>query len=160
MLDPRKSSELCIFFAQKNDIINLLICDNKAFSVCWWRWCDVVWSKAPEQLLNGSCGQIVFSTETGAALTPVKTSSPQRCHLHGLCVLLGVVGLGGGGVGEGVLCDHGHLGGSWAIGVVVPLLWPLVLIVAMSWLGWILWWHRGDDGTTFRLFVRTSLHQD
>lgn len=56
-------------------------------------------------------------------------------YLHGLHVLLGVVGLGGGGVGEGVLCDHGDLGGGGAVGaveVVVLLLGPLVLVVAVS----------------------------
>ncbi len=57
MLDPRKSSELCFFFAQKNDIINLLICDNKAFSVCWWRSCSVIESSrtATKWILWSDC---------------------------------------------------------------------------------------------------------
>lgn len=88
----------------------------------------VLWLKAPEQLLNGPCGETAW-------------------YLHGLRVLLGVVGLGGGDVGEGILCDHGDLGGGGAVGVVVPLLRPPVLVVAVCWLRWILWWHRGEDGT-------------
>lgn len=56
-------------------------------------------------------------------------------HLHGLCVLFGVVGLGGGGVGEGVPCDHGDLCGGGAVEVVVIL---RSLLVAVSGLRWIL----------------------
>lgn len=49
-------------------------------------------------------------------------------YLHGLHVLLRIVGLSGGDKGEGVLCDHSNLCGFKAIGVIVPLLGPLVLI--------------------------------
>lgn len=76
-------------------------------------------------------------------------------YLHGLRVLLGVVGLGRGGVGEGVLSDHGDLGGGGAVGAVVPaLLGSPVPVVALSGLNRILWWSGGGGETTgFRLFV-------
>lgn len=53
-------------------------------------------------------------------------------HLSGHGVLLGVVGLGGGGEGEGVLGDHGNLGGGGAVRVVVRLL-LLVVNVSRLW---------------------------
>lgn len=68
----------------------------------------------------------------------VKTCRAQLSHLHGLSVLFGVVGLCGGDIRESIVCDHSDPGRGRTVGVVVPLFRLLVLIVAVSWLRWIL----------------------
>lgn len=65
------------------------------------------------------------------------------------------MGLGRGDIGEGVLGDHGDVGGGGTVGAVVPaLLGSPVPVVALSRLNRILCWSGGGKKTTgFQLFV-------
>lgn len=57
-------------------------------------------------------------------------------YLHGVCILLGVVGFSCGGVREDLFSNHGNLGGCKATEVIILIFSPL-LTVARSRLRWI-----------------------